>query len=602
MPRLALFALALLATSGCESSSKPDDTDDVVGVDGLSFWPPEAGRGTTFDARITAGGSVFTFSNTSLELGSGVTVNSVTVLDGWTATANITVAPGADLGARTAEISTATGQYSIGDALTIVDDSFTLTPNRARIGETVEVEILGQNTEWVSGSTWANFGDDIDVTGVTIFSETYAVASVTVQPDAVPGYRDVAMEDGPDLTTLYNGFQVDRVALSARFDPAEAAQGETVEFTIEGRGTHFSDASDITFWKGGYENGDVVIDSITVIDAENLWGRMTVSNAAEIDWRDVMITTDDEGVFIEDAFQVTAGDINLDDVGISLAFNVTRGIDNTTGAITEIVTGQAIFWVPLDPACPNSPEAYACSDGEDNDGDDFIDCYDTDCASDPACGSGPQPYDSNGVFQTYTTGGTSDCPNPITLGAGEHVWFESDCNTVQLDRYVDGATGMIYYSAPLTLDDYCFDQMYDLHTQGEDGGIGEYVLEEVQPTVPADFTLLEPGWWGNFTHNRSEDLTYTWTPAQTYPDAFFVTQISGTLVATGEGGYAGSIPWDDGEHTYTSDELMQLEAGSANFAAYSIIPEGPEFGFPFSTIQNNKSSTYVYVQGYLVLE
>ena len=45
-----------------------------------------------------------------------------------------------------------------------------------------------------------------------------------------------------------------------------------------------------------------------------------------------------------------------------------------------------------------------------------------------------------------------------------------------------------------------------------------------------------------------------------------------------------------------------LEAGSANFAAYSIIPEGPEFGFPFSTIQNNKSSTYVYIQGYVVLE
>jgi len=182
------------------------------------------------------------------------------------------------------------------------------------------------------------------------------------------------------------------------------------------------------------------------------------------------------------------------------------------------------------------------------------------------------------------------------------VWFESDCNVVQLEKNIDGASGMIYYSADLTLDDYCFDQMYDLHTQGEDGGIGEYVIEDVQPTVPADFSLIDPGWWGNFTHNRAEDLTYTWTPAQTYPDAYFITQISGTLEATGESGYVGSIPWDDGEHTYTAAELSQLQAGSANFAAYSLIPEGPEFGFPFSTIQNNKSSTYVYVQGYLVLE
>lgn len=602
MTRLFLLALPLSWLAACTDAGKPEDTEDTEEIGGLTFWPPAAGRGTTVDARIDAGASVFTFSGTELDLGAGVVVNSVTVLDGWNATANITVEPGADLGGRTAEISTGSGHYSIADALTVVDDSFTITPARARIGESLEVEIVGQNTEWVGGATWANFGDDIEVTAVTVFSETYALANVTVGADAVPGYRDVAMEVGPDLTTLYGGFQVDRVALSARFDPTEAAQGETVEFTIEGAGTHFSDDSEITFWKDGHENGDVVIDSLTVVDAENMWGRMTVSNAAELDFRDVLVTTEDEGVFIEDAFQVTEGDLDLDDVGISLTFNVTRGIDNTTGAISERVTGQAIFYIPLDPACPNSPEAYACGDGEDNDGDNFTDCYDTDCANDPSCASGPQPYDSNGVFQTYTTGGTSDCPNPITLGAGDYVWFESDCNVVQLEKYVDGATGMIYYTADLTLDDYCFDQMYDLHTQGEDGGIGEYVIEDVQPTVPADFTLIDPVWWGNFTHSRSEDLTYTWTPAQTYPDAFFVTQISGTLESTGESGYVGSIPWDDGEHTYTAAELSELQAGSANFAAYSIIPEGPEFGFPFSTIQNNKSSTYVYVQGYLVLE
>jgi hypothetical protein len=173
---------------------------------------------------------------------------------------------------------------------------------------------------------------------------------------------------------------------------------------------------------------------------------------------------------------------------------------------------------------------------------------------------------------------------------------------VTLDKQVDAATGMIYYSAPLTLEDYCFDQLYDLHTQGEEGGIGEYVLEGVQPTVPADFTLLDPLWWGNFTHPRNRDLTYTWTPAQTYPDAFFVTQISGLLEATGEGGYAGSLPWDDGEHEYVAAELMQLKAGPSNFAAYSVIPEGPPFGFPFSTIQNNTSSTYVYIGGTVVLE
>ena len=602
MLRLLFLTFPLVVGGACtESDGAPDDTEEEA-RSGLAFWPPEAGRGVTVDARLSAGASIFTFGSTTLDLGDGVTVNSVTVLDGWSATANVTVAPNAGLGARIARIGTGAGDYTIGDALTVVDDSFVITPNRARIGESIEVEIVGQNTEWAGGSTWASFGGAIEVTAVDVLSESFAIASVTVGRDAVPGLRDVAMEIGPDLTTLYNGFQVDRVALSAVFDPTEAAQGEQVEFTVDAAGTHFSADSEITFWKSGAENGDVVIDSVTIVDAEHLWGRMTVSNAAEIGFRDVLVTTDAEGVIMEDAFEVTDGDIGLDDVGISLSFNVVRGIDNTTGAITEYVNGSAIFYIPLDPSCPNSPEAYACSDTEDNDDDGFIDCYDSDCASDPSCASGPQPYDSNGVFPTYTTGGSSDCPSPITLGAGDYVWFESDCNVVQLEKNVDGASGMIYYSGDLTLDDYCFDQMYDLHTQGEDGGIGEYVLEEVQPTVPADFTLLNPEWWGNFTHSRAEDLTYTWTPAQTYPDAYFITQISGMLEETGGPGFAGSIPWDDGSHTYTADELSQLQAGSSTFVAESLIPEGPEFGFPFSSIQNNKSSTYVYIQGYVVLE
>lgn len=45
------------------------------------------------------------------------------------------------------------------------------------------------------------------------------VAEITVDPDAVPGLRDVYVENGNDLTTQYNAFQVDRVGISATFDP-----------------------------------------------------------------------------------------------------------------------------------------------------------------------------------------------------------------------------------------------------------------------------------------------------------------------------------------------------------------------------------------------
>lgn len=602
MSRAILAVAVLLAFPACKDADKTDPGSTETERGGLSFSPPEAGRGTTVDARITSGSSVFSFeSGADLDLGAGITVNSVTVLDGWTATANLTVAADAQLGPRDAIVKTGGhGDLTIGEALTVVDDSFTISPDRALIGESRQVEFIGQNTEWAPGSTWAYFGDDIDVIGVDILSETYAIASITVAPDAVPGLRDVAMEVGPEVTTLYNGFQVDRVALSAVFDPDQVNQGDIVDFTIEGSGTHFDTDSELGFWANGDEKGDIVVDWVTVVDAQHMYGQMTVSNAAEIGMRDVLISTDDEGVFIQDAFEVLDGDLDLSDVGISLSFYVVRGIDASTGAISESVQGSAIFYLPLDPPCPPDPEAN-CTNGVDDDDDNFTDCYDSDCSSNPACASGPQPYDVNGVFPTYETGGTADCPTNETVGAGEHVYFESPCNIVTFDRYVDSSSGMIYYTTDLTFDDYCPGQFYDLHTEGEEGGIGEYVLPGVQPTVPADWSWVSPQIWGNATYSRAEDFCFEWTPAQTYPDAIFACSLSGALEPDGASGFVGAIPWDDGQWCFTSEELLAMQAGPGTMTCYSYI-EGPYFGFPFSTNQYNQSRSYIYLQGSLVLE
>jgi hypothetical protein len=599
------LAFVALAAAGCQEASKASDTEDVTlaANDGVRFWPPQAGRGTTVDARVSAGRSLFRFDTTDLQVaGEGITVNRVQVLDGYTLSANLSVADDAALDARDVTVTTGEETVTLDDAFEVVADSLVVTPGRARIGETVDVELVGTRTAWEPGVSWPTFGDGVDVLSVDVLSDSFATARVTVRGDATPGLRDVRMGTRAATTTAYDAFQIDRVALSAIFDPTNVEQGDTVEFSVYASGTHFGPATELTFWKDGRRNGDVVVDSLNVVDAQNLWGTMTVSNAAELGPRDVLVTTRDEGVYVTDAFTIDGGPLDLSNVGISLSFDVFRGIDRATGAISEMVSASALFYIPLDPACPDSPEAYGCTDGEDNDGDGWLDCYDSDCGSSQECLSGPQPYDANGVFATYVTGGSSDCPVPITVGAGEHVWFESPCNIVQLDRQIDRATGMIYYSAPLTLDDYCFGQLYDLHTQGEEDGIGEYLLEGVQPTVPADFQLLSPQLWGDAVHPRGQPFAYTWTPAMTYPSAYFVTSLSGNLVSTGESGYVGSIPWDDGDHAYTADEVAELAGPTANFAAYSVIPEGPPFGFPFSTIQDNTSGTVVYLSGTVVFE
>ena len=207
---------------------------------------------------------------------------------------------------------------------------------------------------------------------------------------------------------------------------------------------------------------------------------------------------------------------------------------------------------------------------------------------------GPSPYDNNGVFPDPEGSGgeAEDCPTETSLSAGEYVWFESDANIVTLERVYDNATGSIYYIGKnLTMADYVPGQMYDLHTQGDPDAIGEYVLEGVQPTVPADWQWLSPNLCG-LVHDRSDDFPMQWTPAQTYPDAIFAVRIPGTIEALGKGGFAGVIPWDDGEHTFLSSEIGQLAAEQVGFQAYSYI-EGPLFGFPESIYQENQSDSYI---------
>lgn len=119
--------------------------------------------------------------------------------------------------------------------------------------------------------------------------------------------------------------------------------------------------------------------------------------------------------------------------------------------------------------------------------------------------------------------------------------------------------------------------------------------------MPADYYLIAPPFWGDLTVSRTADFAYEWTPAETYPDAIFGTSINGTLVVDGEPGFAGSLPWDDGAHTYRAGELSQLVAGPVGFSAYSYI-RGRYFGLPFSVYQTARSDSVLATEAQLILE
>jgi len=564
-----MIAVWLFASIGC-SNDKIQDTQTEVGNKVLGLYPPAGGLGTSVEVEIEANRPTFSLRDTSVDFGEGITVDRVEVDDNLHVRTQITIAADAELGGRDVSILSDGASYSMEDSFSIVSESFIIDPPNGKMGELIEVGILGKNTVFEPGRTWPNFGNDIEVLDFTVLSDTLAEARISIAPDAAPGWRNVTVDSGDgNYSVLYDGFKIDRVSLAASFDPLEAEQGKQVEFTIRARGTDFLSSNPrIIFFDRFGENPDIVINDITVLDAENLYGRMTLSNAAALGNRDVVIETISESVRVPDAFEVIGGDWDLSQVAISLDFSVRRVIDPTTCELIERVNAYAMFYVPLNPPCGGGGGM----------------------GQPPPS---PTPYDNNGVFeypQGSGGGGEEDCPFPLTLPAGDFVWFESDANIVPLQKTFDGASGTIYYTNNnLTLNDYVAGQMYDLHTQGEEGGLGEYLLEGVQPTVPAHWDWLSPNLCG-LSHDRSTDFEFRWTPAMTYPDAIFAVFMDGILEVNGNPGFAGTFPWDDGQHQFLSSEMSQLQAGPLDFRAYSYI-EGPEFGLPDSVIQDNQSDS-----------
>ena len=248
-----------------------------------------------------------------------------------------------------------------------------------------------------------------------------------------------------EFTVLYDGFKVDRVGLVATFEPAQAQQGDTVEFTIRARGTDFiSSSPDLVFFDRFGENPDILVEEVTVLDAQNLYGRMTLSNAAALGDRSVQISTQNDSVRVEDAFEVIGGDWDVSEVAISLDFYVSRQMDPTTCEQFESVVATAIFFIPLNPPCGGGGSG-----------------------SPP---SGPSPYDNNGVFPypDGSGGEGEDCPFPTTLSAGDYVWFESDANIVTLEKKYDSASGTTYYTGvDLTMQDYVPGQFFMIFIRKE---------------------------------------------------------------------------------------------------------------------------------------
>lgn len=188
------------------------DIPPIAQFNVTAITPDSGAAGSTVDVTIRGIGFQ---PGTTFELGAGIDVSNVAIVDATTATARLTIASTAAPGRRDVGGTQAAGGLTatLPDGFTVVDGApapfglITVTPASGRVGSSVNVTIRGNGFQ---GDTLFDFGPDIDVSNPVIVDATTATATLTIAPAATPGPRDVtgSQAAGGATAMLDDGFTV----------------------------------------------------------------------------------------------------------------------------------------------------------------------------------------------------------------------------------------------------------------------------------------------------------------------------------------------------------------------------------------------------------
>jgi hypothetical protein len=637
MNRSLVLTVLLLATTACVEE-QPAQANIVTADPSIRLTPLVGGLGNTIDVSIRGLNTQWVDGDLTVDMGEFITLGEIEVVGPNDAVVSVSIDEAAIVGyqdvnvsfdrrdADGASIDPASVDFEGDEGFLIQPGDVSISPDRARLGETLQVDIVGFNTTLQDGA-WVDMGPGVYVNWVEVTDFTHATASVSIDQRADPGWHDVAVTNGPTVYRANDAFFIERSSIAIQIDPAEGNQGETLAFSIIGSNTHF-EAKDTSIdpydhWDEGNILGCLPVgttwtyaDLSTSICVEEFYpwcqdtvepggilnvsnptvgtGTMRISNGALPGKYDVRIytieRTDENGngcsnlgefeiveeVILHEGFEVKDVPIDCNDnPGVSFGFNIGRSFNNDTCEVNENVSASAIFFTPLDPPCGGAP------------------------------GPPVMPFDLNHVINPPSGG--SDCPPTPTCDAGPQVYLESELNTITMLREVNTFTQEVLYRPefPLTLDDYMFGYVdYDLVADGsdEESQIPAFRKEDALFTLPSDITLLEPLLCNNYTHDPTEDLVVRWTPGQTYD----VAGMSLNWSTTDPDEVAWQLivlPWDDGEWTFTPDWFEQVPEGAGNFGFGAGVDE-PKWFFDFGDGQvgvENQGRSGLGYSGFMIL-
>src|SRR6266850_6782619 len=195
----------------------------------LTLVNPNAGRQgqTNLSVQVTGQFTHFVQGTTQVSFGAGITVNNLIIANGASLTADISIDANAVLGTRTVTVTTAAEVVSLQNGFSVTPGTPVLTtvnPNTGRQGQqNLSVNLTGQFTHWLQGTTTASFGTDITVNSVTVANATSLTADISLAANAAQGFRTVSVLTGAEIVSLANAFNVTAATIGLPPDPVTVA-------------------------------------------------------------------------------------------------------------------------------------------------------------------------------------------------------------------------------------------------------------------------------------------------------------------------------------------------------------------------------------------
>ncbi|WP_263376654.1 Ig-like domain-containing protein [Granulicella aggregans] len=322
----------------------------------LNVDPSSAAQGSTVTVTITGSLTNWVQGVTEAILGSGVTVNSLTINGPTTATASLSISPTASLGTNSVVMITGS-EIEIGGG-------FTVTPGAANVVsveppgsltqtgvwvvsqlQTSTLKLTAVGTHWVQGETTVNFGPGVAIDELTVINSTTATVQITVLSSAPVGFATLTVVTDGEVVSFPQALDIEEgFASLLSTSPGGGQQGATLNLQVLGRFTHWQQGVTTAAFSPA---GDITVNSFTVVDSENGIINLTVNPTAYVDTTpycdSITITTGSEQVTLPPPGQPGQFCIQQGPAQI-MAVSPATGLQGTTGTVT--ITGGATNFAP----------------------------------------------------------------------------------------------------------------------------------------------------------------------------------------------------------------------------------------------------------------